>query len=976
MTALQMSRSTQTFRPQQPAGSRSYLTYSSASMSFVLRKYARLAGFIEPLTGLPKGIHTDALGNATRYEYDAFGNKVKETAPDGSSCSLQYDAHNNLIQLTDQRGSVTRYEYDEHNRLVRQINPDGGEIAYTYNEAGQVLSVTDPLGHVTAYAYDGVDLIRSTDPNGNVTAYAYDEQHRLVSTTDALGNTTSFTYDERDNLTSVTFADGTGFAYEYDKVGNLISQTDALGNVTRFEYDALRQLVKTTYPDGSEAAGSYDRSGNLIAAVDALGGEASASYDGRGNLLTLTDALGNVTSYTYDLSGNLLSETLANGEETQYTYDSAGRLSAAQTSDGGKYAYAYDAAGSLISYTAPDGGVTRFGYDAMGRLISETDPNGAATRYAYDKAGRLTTRTDADGVSVYAFDPNGNLLTVTDQATGEELFRYEYDALDRLTAVYDSEGLIAAYAYTALGERYEIEDEVHSGGTPFSLRSHHKRLRMVNIPMTDGGGTPFNKTATYRSYVSQANSAVEQAKQSARLAAAEASRAAAYAPGSAAAREALAASRQAQQAYNRAQSNLAALKATTSKSAADRLLSAVRSNANAASQAEVTARVCCDRAAGNKASSVTAPGPTGTGASQSPSVQSTMDWIAACEHQQYAAQNILTQAEFSAFLGMVNSLGRKGLDLLSATSKYNMPIAMLLQGHFPSLAEWNLFEHLLPSKIEDWKEALDESTRGLAPNDVAYAVGELATDTVTLLAAAKAVLQLGASAAAKIGSFLSGLGTVGSVMQADGTLVLAESQIGTLVESAVGVSIQTLALAAIGAIAEGTGIPDDIQQLKEDLEEAENGGSENGGEVKPVDTGDLKVIETRSAETANAEWAERGYTNPPYDPNYEVKIVEAGNEEYVRVYSYKADGSSNQTGGWLMKKSDIEGLSPAEIADKYALPKEPTHMCDVKLPSEYRLECGITNRVDGWGSGGGLQFDSMGRKIPEEFFINEILIGG
>ena len=56
MTALQISRSTQTFRPQQPAGSRSYLTYSSASMSFVLRKYSRLAGFIEPLTGLPKGM--------------------------------------------------------------------------------------------------------------------------------------------------------------------------------------------------------------------------------------------------------------------------------------------------------------------------------------------------------------------------------------------------------------------------------------------------------------------------------------------------------------------------------------------------------------------------------------------------------------------------------------------------------------------------------------------------------------------------------------------------------------------------------------------------------------------------------------------------------------------------------------------------------------------------------------------------------
>ena len=35
-------------------------------MSLVLRKYSRLAGFIEPLTGFPKGIHTDALGITPR----------------------------------------------------------------------------------------------------------------------------------------------------------------------------------------------------------------------------------------------------------------------------------------------------------------------------------------------------------------------------------------------------------------------------------------------------------------------------------------------------------------------------------------------------------------------------------------------------------------------------------------------------------------------------------------------------------------------------------------------------------------------------------------------------------------------------------------------------------------------------------------------------------------------------------------------
>lgn len=76
-----------------------------------------------------------------------------------------------------------------------------------------------------------------------------------------------------------------------------------------------------------------------------------------------------------------------------------------------------------------------------------------------------------------------------------------------------------------------------------------------------------------------------------------------------------------------------------------------------------------------------------------------------------------------------------------------------------------------------------------------------------------------------------------------------------------------------------------------------------------------------------------------------------------------------------MKKSDIEGLTPAQIADKYALPKEPTHICDVKVSSDFNLQTGIANSVEGWGNGGGQQFDTMGKFIDEDAFVNERLIG-
>ena len=145
--------------------------------------------------------------------------------------------------------------------------------------------------------------------------------------------------------------------------------------------------------------------------------------------------------------------------------------------------------------------------------------------------------------------------------------------------------------------------------------------------------------------------------------------------------------------------------------------------------------------------------------------------------------------------------------------------------------------------------------------------------------------------------------------------------------------------------------------------------------LKTVDTGDLKVVEIKTPKLANYEWMVMGYDKPPYHPNYEVKIVEAGNEKYVRVFSYNADGTSNKLGGWLMKKSDVDGLTSAQIADKYALPKEPTHICDVILNSNFNLQTGIANAVDGCGKGEGQQFDTMGNFIDEDAFINERLLG-
>lgn len=64
-----------------------------------------------------------------------------------------------------------------------------------------------------------------------------------------------------------------------------------------------------------------------------------------------------------------------------------------------------------------------------------------------------------------------------------------------------------------------------------------------------------------------------------------------------------------------------------------------------------------------------------------------------------------------------------------------------------------------------------------------------------------------------------------------------------------------------------------------------------------------------------------------------------------------------------------------QIADKYALPNIPTHICDIDMGENQNFQAEIANSVKEWGSGGGLQFDTMGYRLPQSSFINERRIG-
>lgn len=124
---------------------------------------------------------------------------------------------------------------------------------------------------------------------------------------------------------------------------------------------------------------------------------------------------------------------------------------------------------------------------------------------------------------------------------------------------------------------------------------------------------------------------------------------------------------------------------------------------------------------------------------------------------------------------------------------------------------------------------------------------------------------------------------------------------------------------------------------------------------------------TISAESRNAALSQEGYVDPlPYKPQTPVvEYQQTSSTEYVRVYT-----QGKKYGRWMMKYSDIQGLTPAQIQSKYALPTTPTHYCFVTVPSGTTVYVGVVNQSSIAGT---LQYE-VGTILSESAFGIDFLL--
>jgi len=119
-----------------------------------------------------------------------------------------------------------------------------------------------------------------------------------------------------------------------------------------------------------------------------------------------------------------------------------------------------------------------------------------------------------------------------------------------------------------------------------------------------------------------------------------------------------------------------------------------------------------------------------------------------------------------------------------------------------------------------------------------------------------------------------------------------------------------------------------------------------------------------SAADANAPHVAVG-NRPPYAADTRARdIVLQSDRVFVRVH-----GEGNQARSWMMRESEIQGLTARQIQDKFALPELPSFVSEVHVPAGTSVRVGTVGSQEGWGSGGGMQYELL-QRLPESAFKN------
>jgi RHS repeat-associated protein len=442
---------------------------------------------------------TDEDGKRTRQTFDWNGNILSTTAYKGQDSSnnevwigintyydglgrpvARYDANRNktdikynLLGLEDTTTLPSRdvVEFKE----VKGVRP---VTTKSYYLNGYLKSVSQETGTSITNTVNGLGWVLKTeqpaaDDKTITVVYGYDSVGN--KTNEHVGYTTDITSEWKEN----------GKKWTYDAQGHVLTQSDENNAVTTFAYDAAGNRTtiidprdsNTNYTSEFSLTLGYDKINRLIKATlpRLITNDNNAeliiqmSYDGYGNLVERTEPDGRKTTNTYNIR-NLLTEELVTGGNvsvsTKHEYSYGGKEKTTTYPTGRVIAKKYNNLNQLESETGSDEGETLYTYDDNGNVTSVTDPLRHKTLYSYDPDNQLLQTTDMKkNVYKNTYDRLGRLTSTSDP--NNNLRTYSYDYASRLISETNPRGKAVTYDYDGRGNVVIFKD---ANGTTFTRR--------------------------------------------------------------------------------------------------------------------------------------------------------------------------------------------------------------------------------------------------------------------------------------------------------------------------------------------------------------------------------------------------------------------------------------------------------------------------------------------------------------------------
>ncbi len=443
----------------------------------------------------------------TLYEYDSFGNQVKQTlalvdtpTKDNSPVSeVAYSvesAEDGVYSVATQ----TRYNAEgtalvsTQKQLISQLSGTLADKSLSINERGLTFTQWSIYN-------DGTKRENySSVPTSNITAESISIDGFTISQTDHTGITTTATRNYTATGITMVNVDGRGNATtsHTDLASRTISVTDAANATTTTTYDIAHDLpAVVTDAMGNTSCYKYDVRGRKIAEWGTAIQPACFGYDELNNMTTLrtfradselitTDpserADEDVTTWSFNaVTGLETSKTYADNSSVVKTYDAFNRLATETDARDNVKSHSYEHARGLqlgTNYTSVDGtavtSARSFFYNHLGQMTQVTDDAGTRT-IGYNIYGEQET----DSLSI---DGDIHLITETRDAMGRSTgFVYAKNGVVQhsVTTGYGTDGRIASAGFTHGGASKNFGYEYLSGSSLL-----HKLTMPCNMSLT------------------------------------------------------------------------------------------------------------------------------------------------------------------------------------------------------------------------------------------------------------------------------------------------------------------------------------------------------------------------------------------------------------------------------------------------------------------------------------------------------------